>query len=336
MGYMVYVELKKENREFGMYPLCITTLDKEIVDGGGLFQRYLMQLDATDGVNKFDTVDTLTLVSLNSGEPIEIFEPERDLIISNTNQKEVMAGQVFKDKATLKAVMEQYAIAERFQLRVDRSNAIRLTIVVDGSHLKSAYTGTFVSASTLDGAAYGVVDSENDVAWLWFFEQFKVAYGERENMYIVSDRNESIIKSLSRVHEKLSEVYFSMEKVYTKDEFDSLIEKMQKIDIRVKDYLELAGYKKWANSYAPVNQGWTMTSNIAESINSALVSPRELPIYDFLEEVRKMFGRWNCSNRKEASHTYTTIGKIYQEILTLHEALSTHMSVSFVCYNYLH
>ncbi|XP_009613855.1 uncharacterized protein [Nicotiana tomentosiformis] len=168
----------------------------------------------------------------------------------------------------------------------------RPIIVVDGSHLKSAYTGTFDSASTLDGVAYGVVDSENDAAWLWFFEQFKVAYGEREKLCIISDRNESIIRSISRVyptvplfaciwhlynnvykklkksHEKLSEVYFSMAKAYTQDEFDSL---MEKVDIRVKDYLELVGYDKWARLYAPVNQGWSITSNITESINSALV-----------------------------------------------------------------
>ncbi|XP_075083359.1 uncharacterized protein LOC142167102 [Nicotiana tabacum] len=80
----------------------------------------------------------------------------------------------------------------------------RPIVIVDSSHLKSAYTGTFVSASTLDGhifsLTYGVVDSENDAAWLWFFEKFKVAYGERENMCIVSDRNESIIKSVLRVY----------------------------------------------------------------------------------------------------------------------------------------
>nr|XP_033508627.1 uncharacterized protein LOC117273562 [Nicotiana tomentosiformis] len=93
-----------------------------------------------------------------------------------------------------------------------------------------------------------------------------------------------------------------MAKVYTQDEFDSLMKKVEKVDIRVKEYLELAGYEEWARLYAPVNRGWTITSNIAESINVALVSTRELPIYDFLEEVRKMFGRWNCSNRKEASH----------------------------------
>ncbi|XP_075112622.1 uncharacterized protein LOC142182300 [Nicotiana tabacum] len=215
---------------------------------------------------------------------------------------------------------------------------------MDARHLKSTYAGTFVSSSTLDGAAYGIVDLENDIAWLWFFEQFKKAYGERENMCIVSDRNESIIKSVSRVyptvphfaciwhlwnnvymkfkksHAKVREVYLSMAKAYTQDEFDSLIEKGEKVDTRAKECLELARYEKWARLYAPVNRGWTMTTNIAESINFALVSTRELPIYDFLEEVRKMFGRWNCSNRKEASHTYTTLGKKYQEMLTLNEA----------------
>ncbi|XP_016496888.1 uncharacterized protein LOC107815773 [Nicotiana tabacum] len=118
-----------------------------------------------------------------------------------------------------------------------------------------------------------------------------------------------------------------MAKAYTRDEFDSLIKKVEKVDIGVKEYLELAGYEKWARLYAPVNRGWTMTSNIAESINAALVLARELPIYDFLEEVRKMFGRWNCSNRKETSHTYTTLGKKYQEMLTLNEAMSTRMTV---------
>ncbi|XP_019236841.1 PREDICTED: uncharacterized protein LOC109217067 [Nicotiana attenuata] len=119
-----------------------------------------------------------------------------------------------------------------------------------------------------------------------------------------------------------------MAKTYTQAEFDSLMEKVEKVDIRVKEYLELAGYEKWARLYAPVNRGWTITSNIAESINAAIVSARELPIYDFLEEVRKMFGRWNCSNRKEATQTYTTLGKKYQEMLTLNEAMSTRMTVA--------
>ncbi|XP_070007406.1 uncharacterized protein [Nicotiana sylvestris] len=439
MGYRVYVELKKENREFGMYPLCITTMEKELISGDGLNQGDIVQIDEAVQMYDSDTDYTLAIELANSGEAIGVFELHKDLIISKTNQKEVMAGQVYKDKATLKEVMENYAIAQRFQFRVDRSNAVSYALIcisedcdwrfkassvnkselfkvrefndnhtcplkdkvyeqrqassslisgiirtkltnhkrkytprdiiddvksdlgvdvsymlawrskekamiflrVYGSHLKSYYTGTFVSASTLDGA-------ENDAAWTWFFEQFKIAYDVRENMCIVSDRNESIIKSVSRVypdvphcaciwhlwnnvykkfkksHAKLSEIYFSMAKAYTQTEFDSLMEKVEKVDIRVKEYLELAGL--WARLYAPVNKGWTMTSNIAESINASLVSARELPIYDFLEEVRKIFGRWNCSNRKEATQTYKTLGKKYQEMLELNETMCTRMT----------
>ncbi|XP_070014705.1 uncharacterized protein [Nicotiana sylvestris] len=454
MGYKMHVELKKENREFGMYSLCITTIKNELVSCGTLSEGDIVQID--ESLQRYDsgTNHTLALDLVNSGEAIGVFELNKDLIISKTNQREVIVGQVYKDKATLKEVMENYAISQRFQFRVDRSNDVSYALLcisedcewrfkaasinkselfkvrkfidnhtcplkdnvykqrqacssliggmirpkrtnhkrkytpkdiiddvksdlgVDVSYMLAwrakekamnflrdplllwmevtenlYYTGTFVSASTLDGAAYGVIDSENDAAWTWFFEQFKIAYGDRENMCIVSDRNESIIKSVSRVypdvphfaciwhlwnnvykkfkksHAKLSEIYFSMAKAYTQAEFDSLMEKLENIDIRVKEYLDLAGYEKWARLYAPVNRGWTMTSNIAESINVALVSARELPIYDFLERVKKMFGRWNCSNRKEATQTYTTLGKKYQEMLTLNEAVSTRMTV---------
>ncbi|XP_047264158.1 uncharacterized protein LOC124896612 [Capsicum annuum] len=102
-----------------------------------------------------------------------------------------------------------------------------------------------------------------------------------------------------------------MAKSYSKIEFHSLMEKVEAVDVRVKNYLNLTGYDKWARSYASVHRGWTLTSNIVESINATLVSARELPIYDFLEEVRLMFD---------------LIGK-FQEILQQNEVESTRMKV---------
>ncbi|OIT18909.1 hypothetical protein A4A49_60443, partial [Nicotiana attenuata] len=74
MGYRVYVELKKENREFGMYPLCITIIEKELIDGA--VQRY-----------DSDTDNILAIEFVNSGEAIGVFELHKDLIISKINQK---------------------------------------------------------------------------------------------------------------------------------------------------------------------------------------------------------------------------------------------------------
>ncbi|XP_060175449.1 uncharacterized protein LOC132606121 [Lycium barbarum] len=207
----------------------------------------------------------------------------------------------------------------------------RPIVVVDGSHLKTTYNGTFVSASTLDGAgnilplAYGVIDSENDKSWTWLFEQFKQAYWNRDNMCVVSDRHESIIKASNG--EVLSPVFYALAKAHTQAEFDKLMEKIEKVDFRVKEYLEDAGREKWARLYSPVNKGWTMTSNIAECINGKLVAARELPVFDFLEEVRKMFGRWNCTNRRNGTYTFTTLGKAFQQLLSINECKSLRMTV---------
>ncbi|XP_047256225.1 uncharacterized protein LOC124888979 [Capsicum annuum] len=107
-----------------------------------------------------------------------------------------------------------------------------------------------------------------------------------------------------------------MAKSYSKSEFHMLMEKVEATDIRVKMYLELTGYEKWARLYATVHRGWTLISNIAESINGVLVSARELPIYDFLEEVRLLFAKWNCANRQEASYTFTTLIEKFNDVLS--------------------
>ncbi|KAH0688761.1 hypothetical protein KY285_015910 [Solanum tuberosum] len=48
-----------------------------------------------------------------------------DGVISDPCNKYVEIDQVYKNKATLKFVMENYAIENRFQYRTARSNAIR-------------------------------------------------------------------------------------------------------------------------------------------------------------------------------------------------------------------
>ncbi|XP_070037012.1 uncharacterized protein [Nicotiana tomentosiformis] len=174
----------------------------------------------------------------------------------------------------------------------------RPVVVVDGTFLKSAYRGIMLTASTMDAAgsilplAYAVVDSENDASWRWFFEQFKHAYGEKPNICVVSDQNESILKATSTVytgiphyaciwhiwtnvrskfkkgHLKLSELYLATARSYTLDELNERISKIEEIDTRVKAYLYDIGYHRWSQIHATVNRTWKITSNIAESLNA--------------------------------------------------------------------
>ena len=65
-----------------------------------------------------------------------------------------------------------------------------------------------------------------------------------------------------------------MAKTYRKDDFEKLMAKLDKIDGRVKKYLQDAGYERWSRSHATVNRGRMMTSNIAECINGCLVDAR--------------------------------------------------------------
>ncbi|KAH0715089.1 hypothetical protein KY284_007994 [Solanum tuberosum] len=68
-----------------------------------------------------------------------------------------------------------------------------------------------------------------------------------------------------------------------------------------------------------------MTSNIVECTNTCLVEARESLEYNFVEEVRQMFARWNFKNHIFASHTFSTLCGKPQEMLVDNEEQSAHM-----------
>ncbi|XP_047267661.1 uncharacterized protein LOC124898081 [Capsicum annuum] len=72
----------------------------------------------------------------------------------------------------------------------------RSVVVVDGRHMRGPYQGTFILASTLDGADI----ARSDLFIFLQMMQFKCAFGERDNMCIVSDRHESIIKAVGVIY----------------------------------------------------------------------------------------------------------------------------------------
>lgn len=56
---------------------------------------------------------------------------------------------------------------------------MRKVVIIDGTHLKGKYSGCLLTASAQDGnsqifpIAFGIVDSENDEAWTWFFTKLQ-------------------------------------------------------------------------------------------------------------------------------------------------------------------
>ncbi|XP_075108821.1 uncharacterized protein LOC142180674 [Nicotiana tabacum] len=186
--------------------------------------------------------------------------------------------------------------------------------------------------NTILPLAYAVVDSENEALWKWFFEQFKLTYGERPNMCVLSDQNESILKATSIVypsmphyscmwhiwtnirakfkkgHLKLSELYFATARSYTLDEFNERMSKIEEIDPRVKAYLYDIGYHRWSRVHATVNRTWTMISNIAESLNAVTKYARELPIVELLEYMSTLLERRTKEKLLKAKGIFTHLG----------------------------
>nr|AAV31178.1 Putative transposase, identical [Solanum tuberosum] len=223
--------------------------------------------------------------------------------------------------------------------------------------LRGAYGGTMLTASTIDPGghilplAYAIVDSENDASWTWFFEQFREVYGERENMCFMSNRNESIWKGTARVYpglehfaciwhlccnvlknfhrntEDLKKLFFTMAKAYAIQQFEAIMQRIDHIDPRIRDYLYDIGYSKWSRAYSKCKRTWTMTSNVAESLNNVNRIARMLPVISLLEFMRVTVQRWIHKHNEEPAKTRSELTKKYDLMLQKSIALSSSMRV---------
>ncbi|XP_075080108.1 uncharacterized protein LOC107782214 [Nicotiana tabacum] len=231
------------------------------------------------------------------------------------------------------------------------SSGMTTIVVWSEERRREAAACVFFPLCTIFPLAYAVVDSENDASWKWFFEQFKEAYGERPSMCVVSDRHESILNAISVVypgmthyscmwhiwtnirskfkkgHLQLHELYFATARSYTLDEFNERMLKIEEVDLRVKSYLYDIGYHRWSRVHATVNRTFTMTSNIAESLNVVTKDARELPIFDIFEYMRTLLECWTKEKLSKAKGTFTYLGHKYNKEMEDNSTLSQKLRV---------
>ncbi|KAG5584649.1 hypothetical protein H5410_045083 [Solanum commersonii] len=128
MGVRVYIMLKKAANDFNTYLICISKLDNtnnttELCESSNQ-EKDMVRSICIDGIAEFETRQ-MTIGELV--EPLCVLgSGSCDRVISDSCNKYVEVDQVYKVKATLKYVMERYAIEKRFQYRTMRSNAIRI------------------------------------------------------------------------------------------------------------------------------------------------------------------------------------------------------------------
>ncbi|XP_024016346.1 uncharacterized protein LOC112089821 [Eutrema salsugineum] len=205
---------------------------------------------------------------------------------------------------------------------------LRRVIVVDGCHLTGKYEGTLLVTTTQDSnfqifpLAFGIVDSENDHAWEWFFRKLRECFTDEYPLVIVSDRHHSIKKACETVlpwvtcgicyyhlqHNivtkfKGKHLMYLVKRVayaYTVHDFNRYMDEIRHIKPDLATYLEEAGIQLWSRVHFPGDKYNIKTRNIAESINSALKRARGFPIVFLLEYLRAKLTKWFCKRREDA------------------------------------
>ncbi|XP_010468295.2 PREDICTED: uncharacterized protein LOC104748331 [Camelina sativa] len=156
---------------------------------------------------------------------------------------------------------------------------MRRVIAVDGTFLKGKYKGTLLAATAQDGdyhlypIAFAIVDSENDIAWNWFFRCLLTIIPDAPDLVFVSDRASSIEKAISELypasHQGICNFHLknnikvkfksksflplieSAANAFTFHEFEGAFRDIRNSNPKLAKYLEEADFRKWARCYAP-------------------------------------------------------------------------------------
>ncbi|KAH6769872.1 hypothetical protein C2S52_014675 [Perilla frutescens var. hirtella] len=234
--------------------------------------------------------------------------------------------------------------------RVAFSVCMRPVIAIDGTHLEGKTKGILFVAVTKDGneqcfpLAIGVGPIENDAAWTWFMERFKRAFGDRDDLVIVSDQHVSIknvvkavyptavhrlcyyhiAKNLIRAGRHVISMFKSAAFAYREEKFLKYLSMISSSRAEVYNTLLNIGVHRWARSQSPSRRYSFMTSNAAECFNARLLWARRLPICSLIEVVRDVIEKWFDERRAKIvsrDHILTEFAytKLYKQVEMSHQ-----------------
>ncbi|KAL0539482.1 hypothetical protein IC582_023696 [Cucumis melo] len=178
-------------------------------------------------------------------------------------------------------------------------NCIRPVIVMDGTFLKNKYRGQLIVAVCLDGnnqiypLAFGV-----EVPNLGFVTDRKTCFAKGISSVFPSAFHGPCVQHLSQnLHDKykndtVATLFYNASRTYRESTFVEAWRHLLAFPNGSGKYLNDVGIARWSRVHCPGRRYNMMTTNIAESMNSILKEPRDLPIASFLENVRALLQRW--------------------------------------------
>ncbi|XP_016483311.2 uncharacterized protein LOC107804018 [Nicotiana tabacum] len=134
MGVRMYMETKKENKNLGSYPLCISVRD------------FNMELAITNDNTSAGSSGSLKLLDMSSSPATEKYQSE---IITESTQTDIEEGQVYQDKQTVAAAIKHFSVMHNFQFRVKRSSHRSYWLVCIGENCKWHFKATSINDSAM-------------------------------------------------------------------------------------------------------------------------------------------------------------------------------------------
>ncbi|KAM3359772.1 protein FAR1-RELATED SEQUENCE 7-like [Capsicum galapagoense] len=190
----------------------------------------------------------------------------------------------------------------------------RPVIMVDAIFLKSKYRGILMIAVSKDEKknifplAFGIVDSENNESYNWFFNQLRNAIGVCEQLFILSDCHPAIANAIANVYlechhgiciyhmeKNLRKRYFldvflalfyNAATTYKRIEFYAFMDDIEKFNKVTVEYLKEESPERWACSFHTNRRYNMLTTNNVESMNAVLRKARQLPILGLIDYIQ--------------------------------------------------
>lgn len=232
---------------------------------------------------------------------------------------------------------------------------MRKVVLVDGTAIKAKFKGMLLTASMQDAnfmvfpIAFGIVDSESEPAWTWFFRQLSSILTDSKDLVIVSDRHRSIYAGVGQVYPKafhgacavhiernvrvkfpkkgVSNLVSKAARAFNVGDFREFYTEIERRSKGCAEYLEAIPKDHWTQAYCEARRYNIMSSNVAEALNSALAKIVELPIVTMVEAIRTKLMKWFCVRRAKAAKLKDGITPNAHKLMLRHHAASAGLAV---------
>ncbi|XP_024011260.1 uncharacterized protein LOC112086527 [Eutrema salsugineum] len=180
---------------------------------------------------------------------------------------------------------------------IEGFRAMRKVIVVDATFLKSVYGGMLVFATAQDPnhhypIAMGVIDSEKDASWKWFFETLKTVIPDDKELVFMSDRHKSIIGAVKEVYPQSQHGYCIWH----------LSQNVRgKAGIGCKDLCAVK-FRECAHKYTERDKYNLDTNNVCESMNSVFKKARKYALLLLIDAYVEKISEWFNKHRKDTAY----------------------------------